>query len=801
MTRFNKQLGKSLFGLLFFFGFLMMGNSVYAATFDWDAEGWSPDGPTGTRSYTDVDGSGIDMTIEITGDTGYLTDNTPKLDNDSNTLANSNLEFYPNYDNTNQSVTVTITFTEPVKLSGLRWRDLDYLAPGSGTGGFDDKIAVTAKDTSGNTIYDNNRTLGTHIESNAQGEYESDESGNYTPANIEAMVTLDFNDVYITELTYVYTNGDVTTSNPAGQAIWFDNFTFEARDTDGDGVFDVKDIDDDNDGILDSVECPVIFSNGFDDITGLDLGNNIGEGISPWLFSASTSGDTNVIKVDGSTTYSGGPILDARGVPGNYFDVASDSGYVYKPFTLTSDSLVNFSGYFSARVGDTSTGGTISIRQGSGVNGAIISTSSAVTTTPADNWIYVENTSGVLPAGDYSFVAYMADPQNFDEGLVSTCQDTDGDGILDYLDLDSDNDGIPDNVEAQGTSGYNTPSGTVNSNGLWNNYGSGLTPPDTDGDGIPDFLDNDSDNDGYGDCEEGQDPNQVNRACNSDGFTAIGTIENNGLVDWAGSTGYSDPNGNVNEPDPDNSGQLEDEVTGNNEAAYREFLCGKGRIYLTTYNWRLISVPCNTGSHTVQEVFSQLGTYNDNFVVYKQTGDDNYEVNAGHKNTNKTKLDADDNLTQGISYWIITDADHNVTIPKGLSGLSPTVAADYSSLGDPYPAFASLLPTSSAVNVKKFMAGNPFPYSFQLAKLYFFRTDPAHPMGHSNNDPYINKIVYKHDSSETGPVDGYVGIDPSTPGFDGSIQPMEGFFIKLEINADTGTSNFFGYPLTYGNDN
>ncbi len=38
--------------------------------------------------------------------------------------------------------------------------------------------------------------------------------------------------------------------------------------------------------------------------------------------------------------------------------------------------------------------------------------------------------------------------------------DTDGDGLLNQMDLDSDNDGIPDNVEAQTTTGYIAPSYT-----------------------------------------------------------------------------------------------------------------------------------------------------------------------------------------------------------------------------------------------------------------------------------------------------------------------------------------------------
>ncbi len=80
--------------------------------------------------------------------------------------------------------------------------------------------------------------------------------------------------------------------------------------------------------------------------------------------------------------------------------------------------------------------------------------------------------------------------------------DTDADGIADYLDLDSDNDGIADNVEAQKTQEYIKPTKSFNENGIDNAYPNGLTPVDTDGDKIPDYLDLDSDNDGLFDIIE-----------------------------------------------------------------------------------------------------------------------------------------------------------------------------------------------------------------------------------------------------------------------------------------------------------
>jgi gliding motility-associated-like protein len=91
--------------------------------------------------------------------------------------------------------------------------------------------------------------------------------------------------------------------------------------------------------------------------------------------------------------------------------------------------------------------------------------------------------------------------------------DSDNDGIADYLDIDSDDDGIPDNVEAQATADYIAPTGQdLNANGLDDAYEAngnlGIFPVDTDGDLLPDYLDEDSDNDNVHDNIEGHDANQ-----------------------------------------------------------------------------------------------------------------------------------------------------------------------------------------------------------------------------------------------------------------------------------------------------
>lgn len=103
-------------------------------------------------------------------------------------------------------------------------------------------------------------------------------------------------------------------------------------------------------------------------------------------------------------------------------------------------------------------------------------------------------------------------------------RDTDLDGLFDHIDIDSDDDGITDTIEAQTTDGFIAPSGTgnpdiggsfidVNRDGLDDRFdagliaggvanGIGLTPTDTDGLGNADYRDPDSDDDGLSDILE-----------------------------------------------------------------------------------------------------------------------------------------------------------------------------------------------------------------------------------------------------------------------------------------------------------
>jgi hypothetical protein len=126
-------------------------------------------------------------------------------------------------------------------------------------------------------------------------------------------------------------------------------------------------------------------------------------------------------------------------------------------------------------------------------------------------------------------------------------RDTDGDDTPDYLDLDSDNDGIPDNIEAFKTAEYIAPNYNVGRNGLHSNYEnsdssyatSKATLPDTDGDRIPDYIDSDSDNDGLSDCIE----SLSSQNCPISPTDTSRPGDTNGLISWADTIdNYTDVN-------------------------------------------------------------------------------------------------------------------------------------------------------------------------------------------------------------------------------------------------------------------
>jgi choice-of-anchor A domain-containing protein len=303
------------------------------------------------------------------------------------------------------------------------------------------------------------------------------------------------------------------------------------KDTDGDCVADVDDIDDDNDGITDLVE-----SGGYDPLADCDNDgianyrdntpgcsglvwtdcNNDGindffdwdrDGIINELdLDSDNDGilDVQEIRDPGVKDYNNDGMVDGIDADGDGLLSTADSndlvygGTGFAPQDLDRDGKPNYLDLDSD--GDGITDITEALEQydsdgltsGTDVDGDGVRAKSGVYSGDADN---ADNWNGFGAKG-------------------ITLQDSDGDGKPNTYDIDSDNDGITDNVEGQSTCSYKLPCSTdVDGDGVGDCYDTntstcsrisgGITPFDKDGDGTPDMYDLDTDNDGAPDINEG----------------------------------------------------------------------------------------------------------------------------------------------------------------------------------------------------------------------------------------------------------------------------------------------------------
>jgi hypothetical protein len=207
---------------------------------------------------------------------------------------------------------------------------------------------------------------------------------------------------------------------------------------------------------------------------------------------------------------------------------------------VTKDITINVSGDVTIESDETF---TVTLSNPSG--GATIGTSTAIGTIQNDDFIDTDNDG----------VADSADLDDDNDGILDTVEaaqaalDTDGDGVINSLDLDSDNDGINDVLEAGGTDtnedGFadGTPNATT---GIPSSAGTGLTPPDTDGDTRPNPYDLDSDNDGINDLVESGNPLLVD--ANGDGIVDGTDPDGDGIK--GGADGTPTTAGDSNDPIP-----------------------------------------------------------------------------------------------------------------------------------------------------------------------------------------------------------------------------------------------------------
>ena len=307
-------------------------------------------------------------------------------------------------------------------------------------------------------------------------------------------------------------------------------FSVPVPDTDGDGVTDDVDVDIDGDGIL-----------------------NVDEGFG------TTTPSTITITFDGDEYAAGDNTRwDLRDAAGNL--IASDS---------TTSDTVEVTNVSVTDLGDYTF--TVFDDFGDGLGG----TSAASYTIEIDG-VEVLN-SGANPNFGTSVT------ETFSVAQTQTTLDTDGDGIADHLDLDSDNDGITDNVEAQTSAGYIAPTGVdTDGDGLDDAYeGTGLTPVDTDGDGTADYLDTDSDNDGIADVDEaghGISQAAIDASADTDGDGIMDVVDD--VVGYDANDADVDGSGNFTLADSDSDAGADGSTATPmvNDFDYRNATAGDGTV-------------------------------------------------------------------------------------------------------------------------------------------------------------------------------------------------------------------------------
>jgi hypothetical protein len=296
-------------------------------------------------------------------------------------------------------------------------------------------------------------------------------------------------------------------------------------------VADVFDLDDDNDGILDTVEgnsC-VVLTNDFQIFNDLTIKQ----------FNLVYNGDFDLGDIGFTTTYTKGNI----GACGAY--IVSPTGWVSSTGSLSegnamqinADCEAPFTSFWSQTVSvkpNTNYKLGFSIRNGNpaavsySINGGTLQGNFGTT----GNWVSKQATinSGNRTTMAISLFEVTGQPMSADFGVddiflieikdiyCTQNLDTDNDGLMNHLDVDSDGDGCYDAVEAgvlsstnngivsgdYGRNGFANGLETISESGVYKNtysYAYAVNASfnaclDTDGDGVTDLNDIDDDNDG-----------------------------------------------------------------------------------------------------------------------------------------------------------------------------------------------------------------------------------------------------------------------------------------------------------------
>ena len=313
-------------------------------------------------------------------------------------------------------------------------------------------------------------------------------------------------------------------------------------DFDGDLIIDNLDVDLDNDGILNSIES---------------LGNatiNLSDKDNPQIiFQDATTNSTIISSVytssEASNTFTGQNTGDFVSV----VNPAQASNEIYElNFTqkinflfrqsITGNHVINEGEYFIIKIGPSNKNITLldpndQLLIDTNFDGEFEPNVTSISASEI-RFKFKANLTG--NQSTFQFVANQVEQIIFEHHLTGAnssstfngfiqlttfAKDSDGDGIEDMFDVDSDNDGIPDVFEASATK--ITLSGIdANLDGLDDVFNGITTGIDTDGDGIPNYLDVDADNDGIFDLVEA---GHGNLDANNDGILDNANASNVGI--------------------------------------------------------------------------------------------------------------------------------------------------------------------------------------------------------------------------------------------------------------------------------
>ncbi|MEQ1739511.1 MAG: DUF4347 domain-containing protein, partial [Methyloglobulus sp.] len=329
-----------------------------------------------------------------------------------------------------------------------------------------------------------------------------------------------------------------------------------SADTDLDGIANINDIDDDNDGILDTTEGALTSSGAIQWLHN-DSGGTSLAGAADASISSSVTTVSNISFGGGFTTPTSTFEHVLQGANSSTFAQAiTNNDYVQVSFTLSNLATLESLQHSLVTLADGASAA------GNYNTAALISSDGFTTSTqlydngfmpgPTTGYVRVTNPTNSLvlePGVSYTIRVYLFNESNsilpngtvaFDDFLLNfnVVKDTDKDGVQDSLDLDSDNDGISDLYESTGGIGDATADsnndgtvslaesliafpggadGDIDNDGLMDvfdttpNTGAagsvGNNPINTDsgtptGDATPDYLDLDSDGDGIADTVE-----------------------------------------------------------------------------------------------------------------------------------------------------------------------------------------------------------------------------------------------------------------------------------------------------------